>query len=139
MKLVVPDASVLLKWVLAEERQSNTEQALAVRQTFVEGKCDLLLPSLWVYEVANVVSIKQPKCAADLVESLIAMQIATAELSRSCREQAFKLAGKFKVTFYDAAYHALAIVNQGIFVTADEEYVKKVGPGPHLIALKNWR
>lgn len=105
MKLVVPDASVLLKWVLAEERQSNTKQALAVRQTFVEGKCDLLLPSLWVYEVANVVSIKQPKCAADLFESLIAMQIATAELSRSCREQAFKLAGKFKVTFYDAAYH----------------------------------
>jgi predicted nucleic acid-binding protein len=116
MKLVVPDASVLLKWVLAEERQSNTEQALAVRQTFVEGKCDLLLPSLWVYEVANVVSIKQPKCAADLFESLIAMQIATAELSRSCREQAFKLAGKFKVTFYDAAYHALAIVNKAFLL-----------------------
>jgi predicted nucleic acid-binding protein len=139
MKLVVPDASVLLKWVLAEEHESNSEQALAVRQTFVEGKCDLLLPSLWVYEVASVVSIKQPKYTADLVESLIAMQIATVELSRSCREQAFKLAGKFKVTFYDAAYHALAMVNQGIFVTADEHYVKKVGFGPHLIALKNWR
>jgi len=57
--------------------------------------------------------------------------------------QAAKLTRSFKVTFYDAAYHALAIVERGVFVTADLQYLKKGGQGrrccpPSGLAVGRW-
>ncbi|BBA36468.1 hypothetical protein sS8_4538 [Methylocaldum marinum] len=49
------------------------------------------------------------------------------------------LTTRHRVTFYDAAHHALAIVNEGIFVTADEKYLKTVGDDKHAVHLKDWR
>lgn len=42
------------------------------------------------------------------------------------------------VTFYGAAYHALAIVNQGVFITADEKYMKAVCDEPYFMHIKNY-
>lgn len=39
------------------------------------------------------------------------------------------------MTFYDESYHALAAVLGGLFVTADEKYLRTVGPDPHLFGL----
>lgn len=33
---------------------------------------------------------------------------------------------RYGVTFYDAAYHALALVEEGLFVTADARYARRV-------------
>jgi predicted nucleic acid-binding protein len=33
----------------------------------------------------------------------------------------------FRVTFYDAVYHAVALLRKGVFVTADEAYFRKAG------------
>ena len=46
MKLVVPDASVLLKWVLPEEREPHAAQAIAIRDVFIAGRIRLLVPPL---------------------------------------------------------------------------------------------
>jgi hypothetical protein len=54
MKLVVPDASVLLKWVLPEEGEPWVGEALRLRDDFETGRADLLVPSLWYYEAGNV-------------------------------------------------------------------------------------
>jgi predicted nucleic acid-binding protein len=55
------------------------------------------------------------------------------------QRQILALTTRHRVTFYDAAYHALAIVNEGIFVTADEKYLKAVGDDKHAMHLKDWR
>ena len=44
-----------------------------------------------------------------------------------------------KVTFYDAAYHALAIRHRGTMITADRAYVKKAARAGHLVLLSEWR
>jgi predicted nucleic acid-binding protein len=43
------------------------------------------------------------------------------------------------VTFYDASYHALAIVADGQFVTADEQHLQRAAEAGHLAHLKDWR
>jgi predicted nucleic acid-binding protein len=53
--------------------------------------------------------------------------------------QILRLTATFGVTFYDAAYHALAIVREGVFVTADEKYLNAVAGEPHAMHLKDWR
>jgi predicted nucleic acid-binding protein len=139
LNVIVPDASVLLKWVLPAERETHTEQALAIRQAYYERRCRLVLPTLWVYEVGNILSIKQPRLAAEALHLLVAMKFQTAETSADYCTTVFELVARFKVSFYDAAYHAVAILNQGVFVTADERYLRKAAADSRLVSLKDWR
>ena len=43
------------------------------------------------------------------------------------------------MTFYDAAYHGLAIARTGTLVTADAAYVRKTQAAGHVVLLSNWR
>jgi predicted nucleic acid-binding protein len=43
-----------------------------------------------------------------------------------------------KVTFYDGAYHALAIRLRGTMLTADRAYVKKATRAGHVKLLSDW-
>lgn len=138
MKLVVPDASVLLKWVLPEEREPHAGQAIAVRDAFVAGRIRLLVPALWFYEVGNVLVMHYADSAAERLAALAAFRIPEARPTAAWRERIVKLAAQRGVTFYDASYHALAEVLDGIFVTADEKYLRKAGPDSHLLGLASW-
>ena len=46
---------------------------------------------------------------------------------------------EFKVTFYDAAYHALAIRRWGVLVTANRAYARKASGRGHVALLDSWR
>ena len=138
MKLVVPDASVLLKWVLPEEREPYAAQAIAIRDAFIAGRIHLLVPSLWFYEVGNVLAAHYPDSAAERLAALAAFRLPEALPTSAWREQIIKLAADHGVTFYDASYHALAAVLDGVFVTADEKYLRKAGPDSHLLGLASW-
>ena len=52
--------------------------------------------------------------------------------------QAIELTQRYGVTFYDAAYHALALVEKGVFVTADQKYVRRAGKAGRVVTLKEW-
>ena len=45
---------------------------------------------------------------------------------------------KYNVTFYDAAYHAVAILKKGIFLIADESYCRKVKDMKNVVKLEDW-
>ena len=107
--------------------------------TFVTGRCRLLLPSLWIYQVGNVLALKRPQLAVEALDLLVAFKFELAEPDEACRYKAFELTEHFGVSFYDAAYHALATVNHGMFVTADDKYLQRVNPAAYVISLKDWR
>lgn len=138
MSVVVPDASVLLKWILPAEHETHVDKALLIAERFVAGDLDLLVPPLWLFEVANVVCMKNKDAAEILLSMLVSMQMPVAENSDLWRRQAIELTRNYKVTFYDASYHALAIVQGGVFVTADEAYLRKVNNHPHAAYLADW-
>lgn len=135
--VVAPDASVLLKWVLESTDEENRDRALNLREAWLSGQCEIVLPSLWFFEVGNIVGMKHPSGAAGLMQKLTRYGFEE-EPYHYIHEKAFELMKKYKVTFYDAAYHAVAINHGGVFVTADDLYVRKTARAGHIQLLADW-
>ena len=50
-----------------------------------------------------------------------------------------ELVSRHDVTFYDAAYHSIALVHGGVFVTADSRYLSHLADSRAVIALADWQ
>jgi predicted nucleic acid-binding protein len=137
-RVFVPDASVLLKWVLRSDDEADREGALALKSAWLDDGCELVVPSLWVFEVGNVLGLKQPAAAAELLGAMIDLGIQE-EAPHGYAAAIVGMMREFKVTFYDAAYHALAIRHQGTMLTSDRAYVKKAARTGHVMPLSEWR
>ena len=124
MRVIVPDASVMLKWVIPTVEEGR-DSAIELRDEAIAGKVALVVPSLWLYEVANTLARRFPDQAAQLLDALVAFGLAESAATKAWREEALALTRRYDVTFYDAAYHALALVERGVFVTADSDYVAR--------------
>ena len=124
--LLVPDASLIVKWTLPGGAEPAGERALGVLAEWQAGEVDLVAPSLWRYEVANVLARKAPRSAADLLEGLLALDLPTVDLDIDLLGEALTIALRFAgASVYDAAYHALALGVGGTFLTADEAYFRR--------------
>lgn len=137
--LVVPDASVLLKWVLPSSDEQDADRALLLRAAILDEAVRALLPSLWLYEVGNTVARRFPKQAVSWLSALMKFGIEEAAPSSVWLSKVFELVKRHDVTFYDAAYHGLALIHGGVFVTADTRYVARVAESGSVIALYDWQ
>ena len=137
--IVVPDASVILKWVLEEGEGKDLPKALELQRAFVAESIDLQVPTLWRYEVGNILGLKQPELASELMRALLDYEFQEVELTRDYCLAVLKLMREIKgVTFYDSCYHALALQTKGVYVTADKEYVKRAERKGHITLLSDW-
>ena len=135
--VVVPDTSVLLKWVIESDDEEDRGRALGLREAWLSGRCSIVLPSLWFFDVGNILGMKQPALAPQLMQILIDYRIEEEE-PRTIYKKTFELMKAYKVTFYDAAYHAVAILRSGTMVTADDTYVRKTFKAGNVDRLSNW-
>lgn len=62
-RLIVIDASVILKWALPPDTEPHQPEALAIAEAFTEGDVDVALPALWYFEVGNILLRKYPEHA----------------------------------------------------------------------------
>ena len=137
-RLVVPDASVILKWVLPSGNEADLGPALALRDSIVEGRVRAIVPALWFYEVGNTLARRQPDRAERSLDTLVRFDLESALQSPQWLESALDLTRRYGVTFYDASYHAHAIVQRGVFVTADERYVRRAEDAGFVMRLSEW-
>ena len=138
-RIVVPDASVILKWALPPGGARDGERATELLDAWLADKMDFLLPPLWVYEVGNILALKAPEMAEDLLTILIGYGIdEVAPTPRICGTT-FRLMEKCRTTFYDAVYHAVALERGGQLVTADEAYFRKAGKEGGVLQLRDFR
>jgi predicted nucleic acid-binding protein len=135
--VIVPDASVLLKWSLDSVGEKDQEKALAIRQGWLAGRYRIVLPSIWAYEVGNILGRKQPGLACELLEIYVGYQFEE-ECAADLFERIFDIMNAIDVTFYDAAYHSVALKHRGTYVSADDKYVRKALSIGGVIALKDW-
>lgn len=135
--MVVPDASVILKWVLKTD-EDHVDQALALLSSWVAGELSILLPSLWIYEVGNIVGRKHREKAEEIMALLLDYRFPEAKVDAGHLAACLDLMHRHAVTFYDAAYHAVALKSGGTFVTADDAYVRRAGNAGHVVSLKNF-
>ncbi len=137
--IIVPDASVVLKWVLEKASESDQVQARWLQEAILTDRLEIRLPTLWRFEVGNVLGLKQPKLARELLSVLLAYDFEEVPLER---EYAGEILDHMRevngVTFYDSAYHVLALRMKGLYLTADNAYVRKAKRKGHVTLLSEW-
>jgi len=69
--LVVPDASVLLNWVLPSDDEPDVDKALLLRTAILNDDVRAIVPALWLYEVGNTVARRFPAHASAWLTSLM--------------------------------------------------------------------
>jgi predicted nucleic acid-binding protein len=137
--LVVPDASVLLKWVLPSNDEPDADKALLLRSAIVDESVRALVPALWLYEVGNTIARRFPMHASGWLSALMKFGLKEAPPSQPWLAKSLELTSRYEVSFYDAAYHALALIHDGLFVTADRRYVTRVTEPGSVISLGEWQ
>lgn len=139
MMLVVPDASVILKWVLQKGEEADSPVALRMLEYFLADRIEIRLPSLWRYEVGNILGMKTPHMASEAMETLLAYEFDEEALHREYCLAVLRLMREVRrISFYDASYHVLALRAKGTYVTADLDYMKKARRKGHIALLSDW-
>lgn len=137
--IVVPDASVILKWVLQKEKEPDFPQALRLQEVFLAEGIEIRVPTLWRYEIGNVLGLKQPRIATELMSALLAYELEEVPLRTDYALAVLEHMQDVKgVTFYDSAYHVLALRTKGMYLTADTAYVKRAKRKGHVALLADW-
>ncbi len=124
-KVLVLDATVAVKWFTNEPLR---DKALLIRDKYVKGLVDLIAPGLLFYEVANALRYN-PRFGVEVVKSAIKalenLGISLYGFEGQLRDTSIELAYRFGITVYDAAYVALAVIQDAVLYTADKEVVAK--------------
>jgi predicted nucleic acid-binding protein len=120
------DASVAAKWF---NKEDFTDKAIAVRDAFVQGRIRLLAPAQMVYEVGNSVWKNNKELTAEdattAIQALMDIEIELVPLSQELASSAMRIARDSSITFYDAAYIALADHFNAILISTDAEILSK--------------
>jgi predicted nucleic acid-binding protein len=81
--------------------------------------------------------LKQPNLARKLLEIYIGYRFEE-EPAANLLGTALDIMKAVGATFYDAAYHSVALKHRGTYLTADNKYARKAMAVGHVVALKNW-
>ena len=136
--IVVPDASVLVKWMVASADEPDADRALLLRSALVQEDIRALVPGLWLYEVGNTVARRLPTHAAQWLMAMMKFGLEEVPLSERWLKTVLTITARYGATFYDAAYHAVALVHGGVFVTADTNYVTLTHKQGAVVSLSEW-
>lgn len=121
MTLVV-DASVTLCWFFAAQSCQLADNALIAART-----SSILVPTLWWYEVRNILIVHERKRKireADSKGFLDDLARLTIQIDHAPNEKAvLRLARTHKLTVYDASYLELAARESAQLATLDSELV----------------
>ena len=136
---IVVDASVVVKWFVEEK---YSKEALMIRDSFIEGLVDIVVPSLLYFEVLNALKYSgafgedELKKVARILEDY---QFTLYELEGAYAEKAVEIAMRKGITIYDASYVALALIEGVDLYTADEKLLTKTEDLKITKHLKNFK
>jgi predicted nucleic acid-binding protein len=124
--MIVPDASVVLKWFLPE---ADRDKALALVVGHISGQDVMAVPELLFYEVSNILTVKS-RLSAEVIFAgmryLYALGLRAFRLDQEQSLEAIRLARSHQLSIYDASYVALAITLRATFITADARMARKL-------------
>ncbi|MBY3175743.1 type II toxin-antitoxin system VapC family toxin [Rhizobium leguminosarum] len=114
----VVDASVAAAWLLADEESRTAEEALS----FLETE-DALVPDLFWHEMRNILLTAERRKRISNEDVLACLMRLTSLPLRTVSSEdhlpILRLAGKYQLSAYDAAYLALAVAENISLATLD--------------------
>jgi len=143
MNKVVLDSCVFSKLFLQE---ADRQEALELITELSQRNVQVLVPSLFLYEVLSIAAAS-PFPMGKVHTLIIQYQSAnleTVELDEDTILKAIDICayGHEKSgfpSFYDASYHALAIINECQFITADKRHIAKTKAFGYVTLLNDWK
>lgn len=145
MNKIVVDSSVIVKW-LHQENENYTLQADVILNNAQEQNIKLLSSFLAMYEAGNALLKKSLstskakvlltvlyKLPVNYMPETQELAFETYKIAKSARDKGYK-----KVTYYDAAFMALAKLENATLVTDNPKHQAKV-KGVKVVALKDYK
>ena len=102
-----------------------------------DGSVELLQPPHWLAEVVAVLTRLRPAIATEAIELMDAMELETV-VDAGLYKRASRLAQQLNQHLFDTLYHALALENDALLVTADDRYLRKARRLGGIVALDEW-
>lgn len=141
-KHLVLDSSVYCKLFLKEK---DRQQAIDLIMTLSEKDYQIIVPSLFLYEVLSVAAMSSysTKSVNNLLIQHQKVNLKLNEIDQQIIQKAIEITEQGHPnsgypSFYDSAYHALAILNDCQFVTADKRHKTKAEQFGYITMLKDW-
>ena len=126
MNLYVVDASVAVKWFIADATpETDVDRALQLLASAQRDEARFLQPPHWVSEVAAVLVRLAPKTVVSSVEALMALAFVITANDVGHYQRAISLALKLDHHLFDTLYHAVALDEKATLITADRKYYDK--------------
>lgn len=123
---VVSDANVVLKW-FRSEGEEEVEAARALLDAHRSGELGIVVLDLTSYEIGNALMRGRARATAEQTASVLGALgeiCASVTLDSADRKRATELVEQHELTFYDAAYAAVAEGHEAELVTLDRELLR---------------
>ena len=127
---LVPDASVVSKWLLPEE---DSNHAIRILDLYQDDKLDLCAPSLLMAEVSQVLTkrLRRREINAAQAKKAFEYLLLNAPVpveTYSILQSAFHLSVAHQASYYDCLYLAVALEQRCDMVTADARFYNALRP-----------
>ena len=144
--LYVPDANVFLEYIYDRPLRNRSKQIL---QDAILNKIQVLVPSILIDEITEVLcgnlnNLEEVQWHIRYLETLAKQEVLHIVIPNSAvRMKAIEIAktGNSKSGYpeiTDCLYHALAILNDAVFITNDKKHISKVKAYGHIQQLSRY-
>lgn len=124
---IIIDANVVVKWFLIEEFK---EQAISLRDDYLNNKVELIGPVILPFEVLNAIFYSKKGISnielENIGKSLLYYGIKLFPLNEKLLLETVDIALKMNITIYDAVYVSLAKIRNSNLFTADSHLINKL-------------
>ena len=126
--MIVVDASVIYKWLVSENMQSDLA-AKKILADFKLEKLSIIVPDILLYELANALTSKTTTSLVDikkLWQRFAAYKLPIFSPAIDFITKSIDFSRKYKVSVYDATYAVLALENKCNLITADDKFADQI-------------
>jgi predicted nucleic acid-binding protein len=143
---IVLDPSVVIKWYIPEDASKTAGE---LKEWILGGAHRMMVPTLFFDEIANILWKKEtlrkeflPRAAKEIIWEVLRLPLHVYWDRHELHPKALEIAGKTRISVYDAIYLTTAVQNQALFITADDRLARQLAGtsfADSLIPLKEWK
>ncbi|MCL5419410.1 MAG: type II toxin-antitoxin system VapC family toxin [Candidatus Marsarchaeota archaeon] len=125
MDQIVLDTNVIVKLFLEEE---GSDTAVKIKDAHIEGKVEVMVPSLMKYELVNVLKYKnfEKEEIKEAIEAVRDYAFSVVDVNDFVVNKIVDFSVDYNISAYDATYVAFAYHIGALFYTADDKMLLKV-------------